>query len=170
MSTNSKPEINELTLGISPFSHTFTIETTKVIEHGIYMTVKDEEGNKIVVPRESIREKQQSTKLYYCPGCKDIIYNLKPGAKDLWVWILYNLEQGHDYLWINVPRYMQKLEVKSINTYKIAIQGLIRYSIIASSGIKDVYWINPNLFFSGDRISKFEKNVIVKNTWDQTKL
>lgn len=170
MSNVKKPEVNELTLGISPFSHTFIIEATKVIESGQYMTIKDEDGNSVTVPRESIRERQQTTKLYHCPGCKDIIYNLSPGSMKLWIYIIYNLEQGKDWIWINIARCRQKLDMKSINTYKTAIKELIRYSLIAGSAIDDVYWINPNLYFSGDRISKFEKNVIVKNTWDQTKL
>lgn len=165
---NKKPEFDESTLGISPFSFTFQIEATKVIESGVFVNVYDEETNTtILMPRGSIREKIQSTKLYHCPGCKDIIYNLSPGAKSLFIYLVYNIDSSKDHIWLNMPRYMQKNSIKSINTAKTAIQELIRYSIIAMTGTKEVYWINPKIFFSGDRVKKFEKNVIVKNTWEQ---
>ena len=165
---NKRPEIDDKKIGINPFLGTLRIEVTKVVGGGTFVPVRDEDTNTtVMLPAESIMERQQNTKLYHCTGCKDIIYNLSPGAKSLFLYITYNLDAGKDYIWINTEHYMNKNNVKSINTVKTAIEELVRYVLIANSGVKGVYWINSRLYFSGNRITKYPNNVMVKNTWEK---
>ena len=152
-------EIDESKLLLNPFVNNLQIEATKLTDTGKY--VPDEDGT--MLPCTVLVEKRQSTKIFYCSGCKDMIYNLSPGAKSLYLFVLYNLDSGQDWIQINIQWYMTKNNIKSINTYKEAVKELCRYLFLSQTvDYKDVYWINPMLFFSGNRITKYPTKVIIK--------
>jgi hypothetical protein len=54
---------------------------------------------------------------------------------------------------------MQENKISSLNTYKDAIKELIKYGFVNSTTVQDVYWINPEFFFKGDRLKKYSSNV-----------
>lgn len=104
-------------------------------------------------------EKTPVTKLYATAELRKITNLLPLRSKELLLWIMYELPIGKDYLWVNKQRYMEEVEITSIDTYKTAIKELIRYCFICPSLVNDVYWINPLFFYKGDRVSKYPKNV-----------
>jgi hypothetical protein len=75
---------------------------------------------------------------------------------------MFEIDAGEDYLWINRERCLTENDI-SLNTYKKAIDELIKNGLITYTTVKDIYWINPNFFFHGDRVRKYKDNVkIVK--------
>jgi hypothetical protein len=60
---------------------------------------------------------------------------------------------------------MTKCNIKDKRTYNDAVKELIRYNFIASTGFDNVFWINPNLIFSGSRINKYPDNVVIKGQY-----
>lgn len=152
-------EIDESKLLLNPFVNNLHIEATKLTDTGKF--VLDETGDPVQV--STLVEKRQNTKVFYCPGCKDMVYNLSPGAKSLYLYVLYNLDSGQDWVQINTEWYMTKNNIKSINTYKEAAKELCRYLFLSQTvDYKNVYWINPMLFFSGNRIVKYPDKVVIK--------
>jgi len=149
-------------IGSNPFKNQIAIQATKVVENSTF--VYDEKGEP--VPVTKLIEKQKSTKIYHCTGCKERVYNLSPGAKSLYLYVLYNLKVNVDWIHINREWYMEKNNVKSINTYKDAMKDLCRYEFLCTTPeYKDVFWINPVLFFSGNRIKKYADKVTIGNEW-----
>lgn len=151
-------EIDESKLLLNPFVNNLQIEATKLTETNKFVL-----SDGVQVHVSTLIEKRQNVKLFYCTACKDMIYNLSPGAKSLYLFVLYNLESGQDWIQINSQWYMSKNSIKSINTYKEAVKELCRYLFLSQTvDYKDVYWINPMLFFSGNRIAKYPTKVIIK--------
>jgi len=160
-----RQEIDISKLLNNPYRNTLAISATKVIDSNTFVYSKEGEA----IPVERLIEKQKSTKIYQCTGCKERVYNLSPSAKSLYLYILYNLKVNVDWIHLNRDWYMKKNNVKSINTYKEAVKELSRYEfIIPTAEYKDVMWINPVLFFSGDRMRKYPDKVIVENDWIKT--
>ena len=115
-------------------------------------------GERIVEPIEL--EYERYVKVFVEADKRKQMAKIGAPARDLFLWIMYELESGKDYLWINKEAYMKEMDVRSINTYKAAVIELIKQNMIAASGIVDgVYWINPRMFFCGDRKKKYPNNV-----------
>ena len=99
-------------------------------------------------------DKSPSCRLYTYSQNRKVVSKLSSCGKELFVWIMYELEAGKEALWINRERYFEENGV-SVNTYKKSVDELVRSAIIAYTVVKDVYWINPAFFFSGDRIKMY---------------
>jgi hypothetical protein len=113
----------------------------------------------VYVPYELELERDEYCKVYTKSENRKIVAQLSPSAKSLFLWIVYELESGKDYLWLNKRRYMEENSVASINTYKKAIAELARLTFVCASIVKDVYWVNPRLMFSGSRINKYPSHI-----------
>lgn len=88
------------------------------------------------------------------------IVRLSPRAKDLLLWLIYEVENGKDYLWLNRDRYMEESGVGAMNTYRAALGELIGATFISKTNQTGVFWINPALFYNGNRIRKFKDNIV----------
>ena len=159
-----KETIDESVLGTNPFSHLLKIDVTKRLDSKA--VVKDKEtGDE--VPAESLIEKQKSTKLYLSAESRDSAMNLSAGTQRMLLYIMYSLDTNKDWITIVPKDYQKKAKKGTLNVYKKAIDELVRYSYLTPTLYRYVYWINPALFFSGNRITKYKDNVIIKNTWKQ---
>ncbi len=148
----------------NPFTYSLVIPTTRVNSdkfNYIPSEVIGEEGT-FVLDTFHI-EKTQFVRMYYCSGCKQFVYNLSDKAQRLYLYILYNLDRKKDYIQINREDYMSKNNVKSNTTYLAALEELIRYSFIGNTIYKTVYWTNPFLFSSSDRLSKYPDRIQQKS-------
>ena len=69
---------------------------------------------------------------------------------------------GHFHL----QRFMEENHIKSVNTYKTGLEELIRYNLLCptSEAKKGYYWINPRLFFCGNRPNKYPNNIEIYST------
>jgi hypothetical protein len=92
---------------------------------------------------------------------KTIVSSLTPMANKLLTWVLNRLKYGEDYVNINHGRFMSDCGIKSYNTYKSALDSLIKNGVLAGTIEKGVYWINPGLFFCGNRANKYPDNLKV---------
>ena len=81
------------------------------------------------------------------------------------MYIVHSINSNEDYIKINYKLYMSKNNIKDKRTYSNAVNELIRYNFIAATGFDNVYWINPNIIFSGSRINKYPDNVVVKGQY-----
>ena len=149
---------------INPFSFTLQIPVTKVISNIDYE--RDLEDG-VFHNKSFYVEKTKKTVLYHCDSCKENTLGLSDKALRLYMWVQLTLNPGQDFIEINKDTYMKKSGTKSINTYKDALKELIRYSYIAATEFPTVFWINPNIFFSGNRLNKYPNNIVEKNTWEK---
>jgi len=157
-------EIDEGKMKRNPFVLSLRIDATKMSDAGKF--VPDSEG--VMLPVQYLFEKERSAKIYYHPGAKDIIYKLSSGAKCLYLFLIYHLEPSCDYIRLNSEHYMALNGIKSIKTYRNAVRELCRYCFISESAdYRGVYWINPMLFFSGNRITKYPHRVNVVNCFSK---
>ncbi len=161
---NKLEQFDEKVLITNPFTYTLSLAVTEVISNINYK--KDPEDG-LIVNASFYQEKVSSTRIYHCEDCKAFVYNLSDKAQRLYLFILYNIKTGKDYIQINDESYMAKNSIKSINTFRGARDELIRYNFILPTVYKSVFWINPNMFFNGNRLKKYPKNIEVKQTWEQ---
>lgn len=155
MNKYRKPKFNEEMLGDNPFIANLIISVTQVEFKGQYK--KDKDGD--VVPYVGDIENDTCTRVYNSSDRRLRMSNLTSGAKGLLLWIIYEADAGKDYLWVNRVRYMEENNIKSVNTYRAAINELISTSFVNRTIVGGVYWINPALFFNGSRKDRFPKNV-----------
>ena len=117
--------------------------------------------NNMSLPSEVDFDRQQSTRLYISTAFRLSAMKLNYSELRLFVWISYEMEQNKDYLWINVKRFLEESGMV-LNTYKASVIGLCKKGYIYEvADIKDVYWVNPSVFFNGNRVRQFPKNVVV---------
>lgn len=158
---------DEEVLITNPFSYTLSLPVTEVISDLHYK--KDPEDG-LILNSSFYQEKINSVRIYHCEGSKQAVYNLSGCAQRLYLFILYNLKAGKDWFQINQEHYMSQNGIKSATTFKEARGELIRYNFIIPTIYKSVVWINPNLFFSGNRLKKYPSKIEVKQVWDKTNL
>lgn len=144
----------------NPFTYSLVIPTTKIMSDKFKVLPAEVQGEQGTFVRDTFHiEQTQFVRMYYCPGCKGFVYNLSDRAQRLFLYILYNLDRKKDYVQINREDYMKKNNVKSNTTYLAAVDELVRYSFIGNTMYKTVYWTNPFLFSSSDRIAKYPDNI-----------
>lgn len=161
---NKLEPFDEKNLLTNPFSYSLTLPVTEVISN-INYTKDPEDG--IIVNSTFYQERIPSTRIYQTADFYDTVAKLSPRAHSLLLYIIYKLLPSKDYIQVNTEHYMNKNSISSINTYKEAKKELIRHSFIASTEYKTVFWINPNMFFNGNRLKKYKNNINVINTWEQ---
>ena len=74
---------------------------------------------------------------------------------------MYRIKRNQDYIKIDKTAYLKENNINSINTYKAAIKELQINLIICPTIIKDHYFINPCIFFAGNRIKNYPENVVI---------
>jgi len=157
-----KPEIDEDKLGLNPLVEEagtdFVIPVRKTIRD-----VTNKFGDLDL--SEFQREATPFTKVFETAGFRARMVGLPIRAKEMMLHIIHSLESGQEYIWINRQLYMSENGIKSVNTYKSAIEALsLRRYVCPHIKIKDLLWINPKHFFKGDRISKYPKNIKIIET------
>lgn len=156
MNPIKKPKVDEDAIGTNPFIVPLQV-TVKEIEFTNQLK-KDKDGDWI--SPKVLLENEPCVKLYVSTDKRKIINKLDDKSKSMLLWIFYTVERNKDYIWINKERYKEEQEIKSENTVRGAVKNLIRYGLIQYTIVKDVYWINPDFFFFGNRVKKYPNNLI----------
>lgn len=151
-----KPVFTEDDLGVNPFSESLVIQVRRVALHKQFKREGD-----LWVQAEMDLEYDQHAKVYCSAQRRQVLNKLPLRSKEMLLWIIQESEHGKDYLWINRGRYMAEMEIVSPITLKTAIKELIRHGIISPTVVTDVYWINPQYVFKGNRVTKFPSKVEV---------
>lgn len=154
MQKYKKPLFTEKQLGVNPCLQTLIIPVIKLEDTQFFK--KDED---ILTYAEYEVESEKSTKFYVSSSRRKLVNGLSGMSSKLFLWIMQELDYNKDYLWINKERFMDECNVGSLNTFKTAITDLHKNNIIQPTVIKEVYWINPSMFFQGSRVKKFPKNI-----------
>ena len=150
-----KPVYSYDTLGKSPFIGNLSIPATLL---PISEYIEDRDGD--MMPKEVWVERTPFVRLYIISEHRKFTNNLSDKATCLFLWILFEMEHGHDYLWVDKNRYMSERGIKSYNTYINASKELVRYCFLAYTPVKDVFWVNPNFAYRGNRVKRFRDNVV----------
>lgn len=143
-------------------SQDFKIVVNKLTDKRSYQ--RHEDG--LFLKKEFYFEITPMTKIFKTPLHRRLIGLLSDNAKCLLYWIFFEIQANQDFVLINKTRYLKENNIKSLNTYKNAINELHAELVICPSPVKDVYFINPRLFFCGNRVKNYPANVI---TYEQLK-
>lgn len=151
-----KPDLSPENIGINPFTSNLQILThkkqTKVLNK---FNVED--------IKEFDLEATPYTKVFEVTGDAEQIVELPIRCKELYLYLIHTIKSSQDCVWISPKTYMAKMKIKSINTFKEAVNGLCNNVYIgAHHKLKNVYWINPHYFFKGSRINKYPNSIVNK--------
>ena len=160
MNKKRKPEIDKALIGINPF---IVNELIKVRSFKKKQEMNLSSYDKNQTLNASIEEKvlieyETNTKLFHDTEYRNIILKLNGNALKLFLFISYEVKTNEDYLWINSSLFM-KTTTLSKKDFTKAVDDLIRYGIITYTKYPEVYFINPLIFFSGDRLKKYPDNL-----------
>jgi len=160
-----KPNIDASKLTTNPFALNpdFIIKAHDVETSTAIIATKDLSDGVITKSPSFLKstflaERDTFTKVYSASSHRKRIMSLTPRALSLFMFITYELDAGIDWIWINKERYLVESNT-SLNTYKSAIEDLLRYGVITPTMYFDTYWINPMLIFAGNRLKKYPDNI-----------
>lgn len=159
MSKYEKPDIDEKELGVNPYLLHLVVPVYRV---------KDVNGDKFIKDGDVWQKGDYDydaapyCKLFSEATKRKSVNALRSSAKDLFLWLLYEAKKGKSWLWINKERYMEENEISALNTYRSAVNDLVKKGFLIKTVVSDTYWINPDYFFHGDRRKAFPNNLKVK--------
>lgn len=157
MARVKKPKYTMEELGSNNFSDKtmLQIPIREIIWRDIY--IRDSSG--LEKEYKYIAERLEYAKVFATADYRTRINKLTLRGKEMFLWLLYTVKMGEDSVWINRERYMEEMDISSNTTIVATIKDLVKHNIIAPTmQKKDVYWINPNFFFKGDRLKKYPDN------------
>ena len=144
-------------LGVNPFVKNLTINVRvdKVYDKKVLDTY---------IERTVELEADRYLKLFcYNSNNKATIRTLSPSACVLFNYVITELLPKEDVIRINRKIFKENTSIKSDITINLAIVELCKKGILAIiAGEKELYWINPDIFFTGNRISKYRETANVE--------
>lgn len=149
--TKKKPDLDETNVGINPFEQKLEIR----VRSGYNKRLK----GGVEVKEEWEAEYDPYTKVYEIKGYKTNMQALPIRSKEMLLFLIHSVESGKDWIWINREDYMRDNAIGSVNTYSKALNVLCDMGYISKHRKTDVYWINPQIFFKGNRIRKFYNKI-----------
>lgn len=163
MNIKRKPDIDVIKMGKNPFIVNEIIKARSFSKDKHY-TIQTEDGINCVtgqLKESMLVEEQTCTKIYHDTDYRNIIMTLDGEALRLLKYIEYTINSNEDYIWINNLLY-QSCTGKPKSQYIKSVQELVRYSIITTTIYPEVYFINPMIFFAGNRLKKYPDNIKVR--------
>lgn len=160
MNVKKKPKIVQQDMGKNPFIVNQFIKA-RTFGKDKHYTIQTDEGVNLItgsLKTEMVLEEQSYTKIYHDVDFRDIMLRLKEKGLKLLIYIMYQINSNEDYIWINNTHFQQQTGYTKPE-YKEAVTELIRYSIITTTIYQEVYFINPMIFFSGNRLKKYPDNI-----------
>ena len=83
----------------------------------------------------------------------EVLIGLSPASMKIVLYMICNMRPLSDFIVLSVPDLMVALDIKSHVTIKNSIMELLDTGIIAQQlGSNIMFWINPNIFFNGNRV------------------
>lgn len=150
MVIKKRPEIDEDSLPVNPFISFLDIRVNKV-SYGLRS-----DGSL----HERELEVSRYAKFYISSSIRKHTNVLSGAGSQMLLWIMQELDSGKDWFWINKVRYQKEHGIKSMKTVNAALIELDNKRFIDGiAGLKDVYFINPVIFFCGSRVNKYPDNV-----------
>jgi hypothetical protein len=163
MNVKRKPDIIPENMGKNPFIVNEMIKA-RSFQKDKHFIMQTNDGVNYVsgdLKESMLVEEQSCTKLYHDTDYRNIILKLDSKALRLFMFIMYQINPNEDYIWINNTLY-QNQSSSTKSEYLEGLNYLIRYSIITTTIYPEVYFINPMIFFSGNRLKKYPDNIKVR--------
>lgn len=160
--TKKKPDLDESNVGVNPFEQKLEVR----VRSGYNKRIK----GGVEVKEEWESEYDPYTKVYEIKGYKANMQSLPIRSKEMLLFLIHSVESGRDWIWINRVEYMKDNNINSVNTYMKALKVLCDEGYISRHPKTDVYWINPQVFFKGNRIKKFHHKIKEMDGYKKAKL
>ena len=147
----------------NPFMKSVIIEmdaSTQVLING-----EDKSGQRInkndaiIWKNRVIKDRRKFTKLYH-NGLKDF-FGLGRSEMDILKFIMHRLRKDQDKVAFTYKLVKEETDIASDSTVSTTLLSLMNKGIIARAEGDGIYYINPNIFFNGDRVA-FVKSYIME--------
>lgn len=147
----------------NPFMKSVIIEmdaSTQVLING-----EDKSGQRInkndaiIWKNRVIKDRRKFTKLYH-NGLKDF-FGLGRSEMDILKFIMGRLRKDQDKVAFTYKLVKEETDIASDSTVSTTLLSLMNKGIIARAEGDGIYYINPNIFFNGDRVA-FVKSYIME--------
>ena len=155
-SKNTESQNFDSSLQNNPFTNNLKIVVSKLEDKTTYQSTDG-----ILLHKQYYFEREPYIKLYNNTIHRKLIANLSGNGIKLLFWLMFRIKRNQDYIKIDKTAYLKENKINSINTYKAAIKELQINLLICPAIIKDYYFINPCIFFSGNRIKNYSENVVI---------
>ena len=155
-SKNTESQNFDSSLQNNPFTNNLKIVVSKLEDKTTYQSTDG-----ILLHKEYYFEREPYIKLYNNHIHRKLLANLSGNSIKLLFWLMYRIKRNQDYIKIDKTAYLKENNINSINTYKAAIKELQINLVICPAIIKDHYFINPCIFFAGNRIKYYPENVVI---------
>lgn len=131
------------------------LETKTKVEHGTSFTAWREDGGEGYEMRKQgelvtyIKDSLEFRKVFV--GGLATIKDLQAPALRVWCFILMTLKPKRGELILDVEKCMTFTGYGSIQPIYDGLGELVHYNLLARSVSSGIYYINPNIFFNGNR-------------------
>lgn len=100
-------------------------------------------------------------------------FGLTKTAQRVFQSILQLCEKDSDSIWLNFMLISKVDNEIPESTFYRGLRELLKHEFVAHSDIPNKFWINPHLFFNGDRvrfITEYVKGTTIKDDAERTKI
>lgn len=155
--------INRTMEEINPFVREQSIEAY-LITRKRSLLKGDSQANDYYLPGGDINikdliDRSNKVNIYMTPETRKIYMLLSESSHKLTRYVEGILKYNQDIVKINVNKFMNEGMIRSRTTAYKAIEELCRYGFITPYHKRQYYWINPFMFFNGNRLTKYPENV-----------
>lgn len=162
MNTKKRPDIDVKLMGKNPFMTNIQIKARSFEKSETLVKHEDGVNHPIGNVRNPVLvEEQVYTKIYHDVDYRDIILGLSEKTTKLYVYITYRIQPNEDYVWLNNVHFQDLMKYKK-KQYLQCVYELVRYGIITPTIYPDTFFINPMIFFCGNRLKKYPENLSVR--------
>ncbi|MAH51469.1 hypothetical protein CMI37_36980 [Candidatus Pacearchaeota archaeon] len=147
----------------NPFMKAVVIEmgnSTQIMAAGDRSGQMINKNDAIIWKNKEIKDKRKFIKLYH-NGLKDF-FGLNRCEMDLIRYIMRRIRKDQDKVAFTYKMLKEESDFSGDSTITRTLLNLMNKGIIARAETDGVYYINPNIFFNGDRVA-FVKSYVMKN-------
>lgn len=102
-------------------------------------------------------EGEEYAKLFTNAENRKLLSGLSPRGVHLLVWLMHKVIRKCDLIHIDRHKYMKEADISRQETYMHAIADLVMAKILYRYPLySDLYFINPHVFFKGNRLLKYK--------------
>ena len=152
----------------NPFMKSVIIEmdsNTQVLAAGDNSGQRINKNDAVIWKNKVIKDKRKFIKLYH-NGLKDF-FGLNRCEMDLLKFIMGRIRKDQDKVAFTYKILKEESNFSGDSTIARTLLGLITKGIIARAETDGIYYINPNIFFNGDRVA-FVKSYIMEKQESST--
>lgn len=152
-------ELNDLVLRLeNPYLEDLEFRAVEVIEVDRFV-----DKDTVVVDKEYSYDLDRKVSLFQNKLNRMLFGSMTYSEMKLFLYICMVLKHNDTYVFINHRLVKEDLlDDKGFGNYSLrgGIKKLISRNIIRETGVKDFYWINPKVFFAGNRVEVFKDNYV----------